>query len=238
MHLQKEKKKGRFLHICSLFYPPVKALSSKCLCKYTHAQADVHTHALTTHTHSHLSAGGPASITSDGRHERLAWKTTASLIQIYDPGCWNWALCLFGVFSTSWLRWNQHNAGPLHPRMVGRLLRKWPECPRSISVDLHSGRLGIEIELFVSFTSAISIFVCARSTNDRWVVRSHFWRGFWRGSLQVSCVGTPEVANVFTFWTECFGTCKRKKKRIQEMYRWNSVKYIHYQSQVWTHVPI
>lgn len=54
-----------------------------------------------THTHVHkqhtliltCQPGGPASNTSDGWHEMVAWKkkTTTSPIQIYDMGCWNWA---------------------------------------------------------------------------------------------------------------------------------------------------
>lgn len=77
---------GQDAFLCSL---QSVALSSKRLPSYTHTHTCVrkqHTLILT------CQPGGPASNTSDGWHEMVAWKkTTTSLIQIYDMGCRNWA---------------------------------------------------------------------------------------------------------------------------------------------------
>lgn len=59
------------------------SLSSKALPSYTHAK--------TVHAHSSASR---ACNTSDRWDETVMSKTTTSLIQIYDIGCWNQALFL------------------------------------------------------------------------------------------------------------------------------------------------
>lgn len=46
--------------------------------------------------------------------------------------------------------------------------------------SLRSGQLGIEIEQFVSLTSAISTFVHVKSPIDGWAGCSHLGRGIWR----------------------------------------------------------
>lgn len=79
-------KRKHLWDICSLFSFPI------CV-SFIKTASQLHTHAQTVHTLIRQPRG-PASNTSDRWDEAVVSKTTTSLIQIYDMGCWNRALFL------------------------------------------------------------------------------------------------------------------------------------------------